>query len=600
MSNGIYDILGKLASLTPKEEPKKATTQKIYESVEAKGSILEGVEAKLSEKYMGFKAVEKSAKKGGAENPAAVAASIGRKKYGKEKFQKAAAASKKMGEDIASIGTGGMGSMGVVGEEHEDWYDANGRPSPNGAYDAAGHFYRERNVDESAAPGQEGWIKKNKARFIDQYGEKKGLEVLYATAWKRSKKDESIEESDFGWDHKEKDEPKSRKITGKYGTEYQGDADDEEEQQKAADTGKRTRGRPRKHAVKAPKLSATGEKLGRGRPKKAGSTFNAGGLAAALGMGAAPKKHSKGRVHRMDESRMIDEAGEALEHILTRYATEVRQFERGGELDNELYDSLFDYYSAVGEMPYGIQKARTGDPYEWVTQQLDNYLVSQGAKQWEPEEGIKEMGIGSVAAAPVPSLEEEIAELTELAKLAGVAVPAAPAAPIVAEDEVSSESQNLMKLAKVIKGVNTPEQYAAAKKYAKLMWNKLKMPYYGSFVPKHMRAINNLFNSIEADLKAKRRELGIAGPGRNDFEMDEAAVNVGNPETLPINSPNEKYISMKASTLNPGEGDAGEKQMNPDRPTFKNGDNALSRPPVRENSLDKLMSEYESIKKVSK
>lgn len=46
--------------------------------------------------YTGFKRVEAAAAKSGARNPGAVAASIGRKKYGKEKFQKAAAAGKKM------------------------------------------------------------------------------------------------------------------------------------------------------------------------------------------------------------------------------------------------------------------------------------------------------------------------------------------------------------------------------------------------------------------------------------------------------------------------------------------------------------------------
>lgn len=56
-------------------------------------------ESKLNEKYMGFKKTVAAIKKGGsAEDPEAVAASIGRKKYGKEKFQKAAAAGKKLGE----------------------------------------------------------------------------------------------------------------------------------------------------------------------------------------------------------------------------------------------------------------------------------------------------------------------------------------------------------------------------------------------------------------------------------------------------------------------------------------------------------------------
>ena len=47
--------------------------------------------------YEGFKKVEASAKASGARNPGAVAAAIGRKKYGKAAFQKAAASGKKMG-----------------------------------------------------------------------------------------------------------------------------------------------------------------------------------------------------------------------------------------------------------------------------------------------------------------------------------------------------------------------------------------------------------------------------------------------------------------------------------------------------------------------
>jgi len=96
----MYGILGKFNNLNPewKElDPKEAVKEPVYEAVEAKGDIMEAVKS-LEEKYMGFKAVEKAAKKGGAENPAAVAASIGRKKYGKAKFQKAAAAGKKLGE----------------------------------------------------------------------------------------------------------------------------------------------------------------------------------------------------------------------------------------------------------------------------------------------------------------------------------------------------------------------------------------------------------------------------------------------------------------------------------------------------------------------
>jgi hypothetical protein len=55
---------------------------------------------RLDEKYMGFeKTVKAVAKNPKVKDPEAVAAAIGRKKYGKEKFQKAAAAGKKLGEE---------------------------------------------------------------------------------------------------------------------------------------------------------------------------------------------------------------------------------------------------------------------------------------------------------------------------------------------------------------------------------------------------------------------------------------------------------------------------------------------------------------------
>lgn len=96
----MYDILGKFNNLDPKLEPVKETKAKetVYEEVEARGDIMEAVRS-LEEKYMGFKKTVAAVKKGGsAEDPEAVAASIGRKKYGKKKFQKAAAQGKKLGE----------------------------------------------------------------------------------------------------------------------------------------------------------------------------------------------------------------------------------------------------------------------------------------------------------------------------------------------------------------------------------------------------------------------------------------------------------------------------------------------------------------------
>ena len=71
---------------------------------------------------------------------------------------------------------------------------------------------------------------------------------------------------------------------------------------------------------------------------------------------------------------ILDESGETLQHILDRFKFEVKQFETGGELDNDLYEALYDYYSDHGEIPYGVAKARTGDPYEWVSDKLHQEL----------------------------------------------------------------------------------------------------------------------------------------------------------------------------------------------------------------------------------
>lgn len=57
----------------------------------------EELQENLEEKYMGFEKAVKSLAAKGARDPKALAAWIGRKKYGKEKFQAAAAASKKLG-----------------------------------------------------------------------------------------------------------------------------------------------------------------------------------------------------------------------------------------------------------------------------------------------------------------------------------------------------------------------------------------------------------------------------------------------------------------------------------------------------------------------
>jgi len=98
MSNNIYTILNNFNKVAQESQQPATQTQP-----KAKTRLQENMDQVLSEKYMGFKKTVAAVKKGGADNPEAVAASIGRKKYGKEKFQKAAAAGKKLGEQSGHV-----------------------------------------------------------------------------------------------------------------------------------------------------------------------------------------------------------------------------------------------------------------------------------------------------------------------------------------------------------------------------------------------------------------------------------------------------------------------------------------------------------------
>lgn len=117
---------------------------------------------------------------------------------------------------------------------------------------------------------------------------------------------------------------------------------------------------------------------------------------------------------KLKESKMLNES---LEDVLKRFPHEVKAFETGGDMDEDLYHALFDYYFTNGEMPYGIAKARSGDPKEWVCQELESEL------------GLGE-SIVDVNQSNIPSPTNDMPvsrELDEIAALAGLARPVATA-----------------------------------------------------------------------------------------------------------------------------------------------------------------------------
>ena len=65
---------------------------------------------------------------------------------------------------------------------------------------------------------------------------------------------------------------------------------------------------------------------------------------------------------------VLNDSGSTLEYIIKTYQRDVKDFVQNGDMSELLYDALYDYYQ--DDMPYGVKKARTGDPYEWIGQRF--------------------------------------------------------------------------------------------------------------------------------------------------------------------------------------------------------------------------------------
>ena len=60
---------------------------------------------------------------------------------------------------------------------------------------------------------------------------------------------------------------------------------------------------------------------------------------------------------------MFDSEYDEVKAILANNdVTDIDQIEYG----SEVYEDLYNYFANSGEMPYGVMKARTGMPDEWI------------------------------------------------------------------------------------------------------------------------------------------------------------------------------------------------------------------------------------------
>ena len=83
---------------------------------------------------------------------------------------------------------------------------------------------------------------------------------------------------------------------------------------------------------------------------------------------------------KVDESVLNDSTGATLDHICKTFSREVADFKQTGDMDEDLFQALYDYY--FDDMPYGVKKARSGDPYEWVSDRFQEDMpLEEGTKE---------------------------------------------------------------------------------------------------------------------------------------------------------------------------------------------------------------------------
>lgn len=172
----------------------------------------------------------------------------------------------------------------------------------------------------------------------------------------------------------------------------------------------------------------------------------------------------------------------ALEKLLRHYGKEVKDFIHGSELADDLYHALYDFY--FDEMPYGTKKARTGDPFEWITERLDKELkgISVGHPADEHEfagiGGVDEGSAGDPGDACATGQLDEI-DLDDLDEAGGeeydwhqqmaaasakppIAAPAAPAAPSISPAQAAANRLAVAKAASAARtAANAPDQTMA-------------------------------------------------------------------------------------------------------------------------------------------
>lgn len=643
--DNMYSILGKLAALQPTPEEKRfALVKEIRESVEAKGSVLQGVDAvqaRLAEQFT----------------------------------------ETKTNEAIRVMGN----TKGPVGHYSQAKYYHRGTPD---AQSPEGQAHRDATAamakSARAAGGKLSIGRTNEPTGKRVHG---GYDAMAkgVTPFRTSAEECAMCESGNCEEHGmvEGETTYKNGVTTHRKTDFPGYPTDDGDDIEDANKGKR--GRPRKHAVKVAKTDAGGNKLGRGRPKKdAAPVYSKMNDPFGRVPNKAPKTKLKGRTHTMAEAmdklsqrfsriseginfaELLKSKHQTVDEMLSELQQDIKQFKDTGHCSELLKDcmEIKGYHGKV------VADEATNPSNPFYKKQNDYNLPpamrGHGTADYtlpdvKAHDNIERDHYRDRAGLPPldTSLEEELSELAKLAGLSEVS-----RGDYIKQKDTEAEHSGKNKFQAFGQEFDTDEiteEPNEGNTFTKGLedddveigdkipgTNAVKKVDIDESVEDTINVATNMSSNGDKNVTVTAngsqaaellQMLRIAGLGNGQAaqdlqgqadtpidaqvdgeegievielpaqepEVDEAETHVDDAGANPVNAPNEKYMSMKGSTMGPGEGDSGEKAMNPDRPTKNNGDNALATPPTRAQKTliavsaleSKLAAEYESIKKLS-
>jgi hypothetical protein len=345
-NNNLYNILNNFNKLEAKHAPQTSAPQ-------APKTLLEStMEEVLNEKYMGFKKTVSALKKqSGIDNPEALAASIGRKKYGKKAFQKAAAAGKKMGEGDMDEGNEFIDTRNTAIKAGQDHFEVDGK-----RYPVKGNMTEEGNdpfahvqprvekptikgTDKKAKSGYYPPAKPHVKKLAKPLDEKYGDDgVDYATKDKKEKDPEQTKFDTTGIAGMMGKKPSKEvgRVSKRNITHW-----DDEGHEGPGDLESALKHIPR--GIKETKI----DKMVKGVFESMEPPY----------------------ISMEDTNQLSYEQQHLKDHVGGHLFKQIQNaLKTDDELSDNAQDVLMDYYR--DEMPYGVAKGRTGDPMMWISEKL--------------------------------------------------------------------------------------------------------------------------------------------------------------------------------------------------------------------------------------